>query len=146
MFINLHQTASMTMHEDATRELQVYEQQHGPEEGLLKCLNNFRFHLPGGWYRDLASLCLDVPYSQLERAHTLSPKKSQQTPEEFYKAIDRALAAEGIVIPQRLRPFVGEKNPFFKGIRAQMIEIHTLVLPGYAHLRDDGYTHSDLTA
>lgn len=109
-------------------------------------VNNFRFHLPRGWYRDLASDCWDIPYSQLGSVAHFSPKKLQQTPAQFYNSVDLALAAKNIVIPQQLQPFVGEKNPFFKGIRAQMIELHTLVLPGYAHLRDDGYTHADLTA
>ncbi len=134
------------MNTDVARELEELQRTLGKDEGLLKYLNNFRFHLPNGWYRSLASLCLDILYSQLGSTSQFSPKKSQQTPEEFYRTIDRALASEGIVIPPQLQPFVGEKNPFFKGIRAQMIELHNLVLPGYAHLRDDGYTHSDLTA
>ena len=145
MFINLHLTP-ISMNADVLQELAAQQQQHGKEEGLLSYLNNFRFHLPGGWSRELTLGCWDVPYSQLGSTAHFSPKKQQQTPAQFYNFVDHALIAEGIVIPSHLQPFVGAKDPFFKGIRQDMFALLTLVLPGYAHLRDDGYTYIDLKA
>ena len=128
------------MNADVMRELEEFTQKYGPEEGLLKYLNNFRFHLPGGWFRDLALPFWNTPYCQIGSTGHFSPKKNQQTPAQFYDRIDLALASEGIIIPLRLRPLTQARDPLFKKIR----KLHELVLPGYGHLRDEGYIRSDL--
>ena len=161
-----------TLRDMVREELQRYQKQYGPDEGMMQYLHNWRLNLPpaGGIpsnsHRILfkATGLLDEtfydiakktsPPEELRAARSrIGPVKIAQTPRKFYETIDRALSEERIPVPEilRLQQIISWKEQyksesFGRGQpESPLLELSRFTWPAFEWLWEFGYTHEDLT-
>lgn len=120
-----------TLESRIEKELDSYKRRTGD---LVEChfLNNFYGHLPGGFYRHLALIGLNRPYTN----PGAGKRRKEMSFAQFHELIDRLIAELGIDLTKIARLHEGIDDDAYRSI-----------LPLYIRLRKEGFKHyPDLTA